>query len=218
MPSFSRFQSIHVDGAHAWYMYSWLLFHHNLQVFLSLSSDAAKLQVMASFHYLFCFFALLWPFISFQHVNAESIQCDAGREPASNSINESSSYAKPRVFILSDILNEPDDSMSLVRLLVYSNLLDIRGLCATTSFFLPNATHPEEMIKIVEAYGSVVDNLNRHVSAEFQFSPSEKFLSLVTSGPNVSCMIYGAPFCWNHSQLTLRLKGLRNRSSQRLSQ
>lgn len=173
---------------------------------------------MAAFRYFFCILAVLWSSISFQHVNAESIQCDAGQEPASNSTNQSSSYAKPRVFILSDILNEPDDSMSLVRLLVYSNLLEIRGLCATTSFFLPNATHPEEMIKVVEAYGSVVDNLNRHVSAEFQFSPSEKLLPLVTSGPQVSCMIYGVPFCWKHSQLTLRLKGLRNRSSQRLSQ
>lgn len=76
--------------------------------------------------------------------------------------------------------------MSLVRLLVYSNLLDIRGLCATTSFFLQNATHPEEMRKIVEAYGTVVDNLNKHVSADFQYSPSEKILPLVTSGPAVS--------------------------------
>lgn len=173
---------------------------------------------MAAFRYLFCVLALLWSSISFQHVNAESIQCDAGQEPASNSINESSSYAKPRVFILSDILNEPDDSMSLVRLLVYSNLLDIRGLCATTSFFLPNATHPEEMMKIVEAYGTVVDNLNRHVSAGFQFSSSEKLLPLVTSGPMVSGMINGVTFCWNQSQLTPRLIGLRNRSSQLLSQ
>ena len=40
---------------------------------------------------------------------------------------------KPRVIILSDIGNEPDDQMSLVRLLLYSNELDIEGLLASTS-------------------------------------------------------------------------------------
>lgn len=143
---------------------------------------------MAALRYLFCALALLWSPIFFKHVDAESIQCNADQVSASNEFNASLSYAKPRVFILSDILNEPDDSMSLVRLLVYSNLLDIRGLCATTSFFLQNATHPEEMRKIVEAYGTVVDNLNQHVSADFQYSPSEKILPLVTSGPAVSGM------------------------------
>ena len=33
--------------------------------------------------------------------------------------------AKPRVLVLTDIANEPDDQMSLVRLLVYSNQLDL---------------------------------------------------------------------------------------------
>lgn len=150
---------------------------------------------MAAFRYLFCALALFWPPIFFKHVGAESIQCGASREPASNSIDASSSYAKQRVFILSDILNEPDDSMSLVRLLVYSNLFDIRGLCATTSYFLQNTTRPEEMTRIIEAYGSVVDNLNQHVSAEFQFSSSEKLLPLVTSGPKVSVTIDDSLFC-----------------------
>ncbi|KAL0765353.1 hypothetical protein CaCOL14_012102 [Colletotrichum acutatum] len=58
---------------------------------------------------------------------------------------------KPRVFNLSDILNEPDDSMSLVRYLLYSDEFDTRGLCATTSWWLKNATHPEEMRDIVRA-------------------------------------------------------------------
>ena len=39
----------------------------------------------------------------------------------------------PRVIILSDIGNEPDDQMSLVRLLLYSNELDIEALIASTS-------------------------------------------------------------------------------------
>ncbi len=40
---------------------------------------------------------------------------------------------KPRLLVLTDIGNEPDDQMSLVRLLLYSNELDLEGLIATTS-------------------------------------------------------------------------------------
>jgi hypothetical protein len=69
---------------------------------------------------------------------------------------------KPRIFIMSDILNEPDDSMSLVRYLLYSNEFDTRGLCAVTSTWLRNSTHPEQMRAIVNAYGEVVNNLNNH--------------------------------------------------------
>lgn len=152
---------------------------------------------MAPLRYLCFALALLWSPIFFQRVDAESIQCNAGQVSPSDEFNASLSYAKPRVFILSDILNEPDDSMSLVRLLVYSNLLDIRGLCATTSYFLQNATHLEEMRKIIGTYGTIVDNLNRHVSADFQYSPAEKLLPLVTSGPTVSGKTHDAFRCRN---------------------
>ena len=38
-----------------------------------------------------------------------------------------------RLFVLTDMGNEPDDSQSMVRLLTYSNKVDIEGLVATTS-------------------------------------------------------------------------------------
>src|SRR5690349_1924640 len=41
--------------------------------------------------------------------------------------------AKPRVGVRTDIANEPDDQMSMVRFLLYSNQLDVEGLIATTS-------------------------------------------------------------------------------------
>lgn len=154
---------------------------------------------MTKFRHALWAFALLWSTAFFQYVNAESIQCDAAQALASKSVN---APPKPRVFILSDILNEPDDSMSLVRLLVYSNLLDIRGLCATTSVFLQDSTHPEEMRNIIEAYGSVVGNLNRHVSADFQFSSADKFLPLVTSGPTVSGILHDTSPHENRRRLT----------------
>jgi hypothetical protein len=66
---------------------------------------------------------------------------------------------KPRMIVISDIGNEPDDQMSLVRLLLYSNEMDIEGLIATTSTWQKTATHPETMRKLVEAYGQVRPSL-----------------------------------------------------------
>lgn len=44
-----------------------------------------------------------------------------------------SSHEKARILVLTDIENEPDDAMSLVRFLTYSNQWDVEGLIATTS-------------------------------------------------------------------------------------
>ena len=66
---------------------------------------------------------------------------------------------KPRVIVISDIGNEPDDQMSLVRLLLYSNELDVEGLIAATSTWQKTATHPETMRQLIEAYGEVRPNL-----------------------------------------------------------
>lgn len=89
---------------------------------------------------------------------------------------------KPRVFILSDIENEPDDQQSLVRYLLYANEFDTRGICAVTSAWLPTRTAPEAMMKIVRAYGNVVANLNHHVHPEAQYPPSEALEKLISSG------------------------------------
>ena len=67
--------------------------------------------------------------------------------------------AHPRVIIISDIGNEPDDQMSLVRLLLYSNELDIKALIASTSTWQKTATHPETMQALIKAYGEVRPNL-----------------------------------------------------------
>ena len=69
---------------------------------------------------------------------------------------------KPRMIVISDIGNEPDDQMSLVRLLLYSNELDIEALIAATSTWQRTVIHPETMSKLVEAYGAVRPNLLLH--------------------------------------------------------
>ena len=69
---------------------------------------------------------------------------------------------RPRVVIISDIGNEPDDQMSFVRLLLYSNQMDLEAMIATTSTWQKTATHPETMHSIVEAYRQVRPNLLLH--------------------------------------------------------
>lgn len=41
---------------------------------------------------------------------------------------EAARSQKPRIIVLTDIENEPDDAMSFVRFLVYSNQWDVEGL------------------------------------------------------------------------------------------
>lgn len=86
---------------------------------------------------------------------------------------------KNRVIILSDIEADPDDTQSFVRLFLYSNQIDIKGIVATTSCWHKTSVEPEFIEKIIHAYGKVQPNLVKH-EAGF---PSEKdLLSLVKSG------------------------------------
>src|ERR1700729_3179553 len=70
----------------------------------------------------------------------------------------------PRLIVISDIGNEPDDQMSLIRLLLYSNELDIEALIASTSTWQKSVTHAETMHKLVGVYGQVRQNLMLHAA------------------------------------------------------
>jgi len=69
---------------------------------------------------------------------------------------------KKRVFVLTDIENEPDDAQSLVRFLTYVNHWDVEGIVATTSCWQRNKTAEWRIYEIVDAYGKVRDNLEVH--------------------------------------------------------
>jgi hypothetical protein len=69
---------------------------------------------------------------------------------------------RPRLVVLTDIGNEPDDQMSLVRLLLYSNEIDIEALIATTSTWQKKTTHAETIRTLVAAYGKARRNLLAH--------------------------------------------------------
>lgn len=86
---------------------------------------------------------------------------------------------KPRVFVLTDIENEPDDAMSMVRFLTYANHFDVEGLIATTSIHQRNHVAPQRIRQIVTAYGKVRDSLEKH---EPGFPTGEQLLALVSEG------------------------------------
>jgi hypothetical protein len=88
--------------------------------------------------------------------------------------------AKPRVIVLTDIANEPDDQMSMVRLLVYSNQLDIEGLIATTSTWMRAKVRPDVINLVIDAYAQVHATLSQHAAG---FPTAEALRALVTTGP-----------------------------------
>lgn len=69
---------------------------------------------------------------------------------------------KSRVIVLTDIGNEPDDSESLVRFLLYANEFDVEGLVATTSRHQRTTARRDLIAERVRAYGEVLPNLRAH--------------------------------------------------------
>src|SRR5262245_60852463 len=69
---------------------------------------------------------------------------------------------KSRVIVMTDIANEPDDQMSMVRFLVYANQYDVEGLIASTSTWMRNKVRPDVIRTLLEAYAQVQPNLARH--------------------------------------------------------
>jgi hypothetical protein len=86
---------------------------------------------------------------------------------------------KHRVIILSDIEADPDDTQSFIRLLLYSNEIDIKGLIVTTSVWQKTRVAPESIKKIIRAYSKVQPNLNKH---EPGFPGGETLLKKVKQG------------------------------------
>lgn len=80
--------------------------------------------------------------------------------------------SKIRVVVLTDVANEPDDSESMVRFLLYTNEFDVEALIATTSMWLKDSVHPELIEARVHAYGKVLTNLRQHAEGY----PDEQYL------------------------------------------
>ena len=89
---------------------------------------------------------------------------------------------KHRVFVFSDISNEPDDQMSLVRFLTYANEIDIQGFSLITSTWKNDSLDAATVIEVINAHGNVTDNLNAHVPAGAEYPSAQSLLDKVYEG------------------------------------
>ena len=87
-----------------------------------------------------------------------------------------------RMIVLSDIEADPDDTQTLIRLLLYSNQIEIQGLVATTSVHQKTRIVPESIRKVIEAYGKVLPNLQKHDAG---FPDVASLMQLVKEGSPV---------------------------------
>ncbi len=100
-----------------------------------------------------------------------------GGSPAASQVD--AFVARPRVLVLTDIANEPDDQMSLVRFLVYSNQWDVEGLVATTSTWMKDRVRPDVILTVLDAYEQVQPNLQKHAAG---FPTAAALRALVVPG------------------------------------
>lgn len=93
-----------------------------------------------------------------------------------SSLQAETQRSKTRLFVLTDIGGDPDDRMSLVRLLTYANQFDIEGLVATRN---SRGLFPEQLTNVVQAYAQVRDNLELH---EPGFPQASRLLETIAIG------------------------------------
>lgn len=69
---------------------------------------------------------------------------------------------KPKVIILTDIGGDTDDEQSLVRFLLYTDMLDVKAICATSRLGHGQDVKPGIIHDQIAAYGEVRENLLLH--------------------------------------------------------
>lgn len=84
-----------------------------------------------------------------------------------------------RLIVLTDIGAEPDDTQSTVRLLLYSDVIDIQGIIATTSTWKRKSVSPDLIQAVVRAYSKVHANLVKH---DPSYPPAAALAALVKRG------------------------------------
>lgn len=95
----------------------------------------------------------------------------------------------PRLIVLTDISSlsqtegEPDDGESMIRLMVYTNDLDLEGLIATSNLGHGQRTRPELIRQAVDAYGKVQANLLLH---DRNYPPASQLAAIIKSGTPIA--------------------------------
>ena len=90
-----------------------------------------------------------------------------------------SSESKARLIVLTDIEADPDDTQSLVRLLLYSNEIEIEGIVATTSIHMRGEIHRDSILAILDRYAQVRGNLLKHAPG---YPSADSLRALVAEG------------------------------------
>lgn len=90
-----------------------------------------------------------------------------------------SAIQKQRLIVLTDIGAEVDDTESTVRLLLYSDVIDIDGLVATTSTWKRTSVSPDLIQNVIQAYSKVHGNLLQH---DPRYPAAEALRALVKRG------------------------------------
>src|SRR5262245_57132077 len=107
-----------------------------------------------------------------------------GQAPTADELNGIGARLDPfvdrqRVIVLTDIANEPDDQMSMVRFLVYANEFDVEGLVAGTSTWMRNRVRPDVIQHVIDAYEQVQPKLSSHAQG---FPTAASLRAVVTTG------------------------------------
>ncbi|PSK42197.1 hypothetical protein B9Z65_4111 [Elsinoe australis] len=92
---------------------------------------------------------------------------------------------KTRVFVMTDISNEPDDQMSLVRLMTHANELDIVHIAGVTSTWKNDSVDTPSIFGVIDGYRQVIDNLNANVPEAGAYPPADDLYSNVVVGQPV---------------------------------
>ena len=99
-------------------------------------------------------------------------------------------HTKPRLIVLTDLSNEPDDEESLVRLLVYADQFDFEGLVATTSNWLKQNPREDLIRRDLDAYAKVRPNLVKHLPG---FPSAPDLLAVTRTGQTGFGMAFVGP-------------------------
>jgi hypothetical protein len=91
--------------------------------------------------------------------------------------------SRPRLAILTDIGGDPDDTQSLIRLLVYANAFEIEALLASASGtpgeLKQSVTRADLILRLIDAYEKVLPNLKRHAEG---WPTADELREVVASG------------------------------------
>jgi hypothetical protein len=96
---------------------------------------------------------------------------------------------RPRLVVLTDISSltagvaEPDDGQSMIRLMLYTNELDVEGLIATSNLGHRQGVRPDLIRQVVDAYGRVQPSLLRH---DERFPPADSLARCIKEGQPVA--------------------------------